>query len=82
MTQPVTLYPECTPRWLNVITPIETPFEKKRRIESDFQKLEQERLQLKAYFDAKLEAIDDHELRLHDQIQQVNRELEEMGEDV
>jgi tripartite-type tricarboxylate transporter receptor subunit TctC len=81
MTDPVTFYPETSPTWLGVITPIETPFEKKRRLEADFQKLELQRAQLKAYFDAKTEAIDNHELRLHDQIQQVNRELEEMGED-
>jgi|19_taG_2_1085344.scaffolds.fasta_scaffold01667_13 hypothetical protein len=82
MGQPVKLYPETTPRWLSVVTPIETAFEKKRRIEAEFQKVEQERLQLKAYFDAKNEALDDHELRLHDQIQRTNRELEELGEDV
>lgn len=79
---PITLAPASAPRWLGVITPVETPFEKKRRLEADFEKLELQRQQLKAYFDAKTEAIDDHFLKLSDQLFQVNRELEEMGEEV
>lgn len=82
MNDPITLHPETTPRWLGVITPIETPFEKKRRLEADFEKLELQRQQLKAYFDARNEAIDDHFMKLSHQLFEVNRELEEMGEDV
>lgn len=82
MSDPIMLYPETTPRWLGVITPVETPFEKKRRLEADLVKLEHERQKAKAYFDAKTEAIHDHELRIFHQLKEVDRELEEMGEDV
>jgi hypothetical protein len=82
MTDPVTLHPETTPRWLGVITPIETPIETKRRLEADLEKLEQQRQQLRAYFDAKTEAIHDHELKIFDQLSKVDRELEEQGEEV
>lgn len=83
MNDPVTLYDETTPAWFrSPIQVIETPFEKKRRIEQGFRDLELQRAQLKAYFDAKSEAIDDHELKLHAQIHEVNRELEEMGEEI
>lgn len=84
MTQsPITLYDETTPNWYrSPIQVIETPFEKKRRLEADLQKLWSLQQQAQAKFDARVEAIQDHELRIYDQLQQVNRELEEMGEEV
>ena len=70
------------PTQSGLITAEETPFEKKRRLEADLQKLELARQQNRAFFDARNEAIDDHELRVFDQLSRVDRELEEMGEEV
>lgn len=80
MGQPVKLYPETTPRWLSVVTPIETAFEKARRIEKAFAEVEAAKANAKAVYEDRLTHLDDYELFLHDQWTRVTAELEQMGE--
>jgi|21_taG_2_1085346.scaffolds.fasta_scaffold192877_2 hypothetical protein len=80
MTQPVKLYPETSPSWLRSILPLETPFEKARRIEKAFKEVEDAKANAKAVYEDRLTHLDDYELFLHDQWKRVTDELEAMGE--
>jgi len=80
MTNPVTLYPEASPSWLRSILPLETPFEKARRIQKAFDEVELAKANAKAVYDDRIEHLDDYELFLHDQWKRVTAELEAMGE--
>lgn len=80
--QPIKLYPETSPSWLRSILPLETPFEKARRIEEAFKEVDLARANAKAAYDSRVEHLDNYELFLLDQRKRVLVELEEQGEDV
>ena len=80
--QPIRLYPETSPSWLRSILPLETPFEKARRIEEAFKQVDLARANAKAVFDDRIEHLDNYEMFLVEQHRRVLEELKEMGEEV
>lgn len=81
MTFPIQPYPNTSPSWLRSILPLETPFEKARRIEEAFKEVEKARANAKAIYEDRIEHLDDYELFLHDQHIRVQKELDAAGED-
>lgn len=82
MSEAIQLYPETSPSWLRSILPLETPFEKARRIEQAFKEVERARDNAKAVYDDRIEHLDNYELFLMDQHKRVQAELEAIGEEV
>lgn len=78
---PAQPYPNTCPSWMRSILPLETPFERADRIEKAFKEVEKARENAKALYEDRIEHLDNYELFLHDQLLQVNKELEAMGEE-
>ncbi|MEO0975999.1 MAG: hypothetical protein AAFY24_02020 [Pseudomonadota bacterium] len=82
MNDPITLHLETKPTWFRTICPVETVFEKQRRIEKEFRDLDDARARTEAAYEARKEEHDNRELFLMEQRRELLVELEAAGEDV